>query len=201
MPMPIRTIVLVTATVAVLGALLVLFFQVRSAPEIEVPDEALAQARAQYERSQSRQGSEAFQADRGDAPARPPRRPPPETAAAGATADERPSGPPAIRRSFSNVRPATDSPASEIPSMTTSQDAKDPVRAAYDQGDFSTALELAEKYLSEFPGDGYVLRVAGVSACAMGEEAIARKYYAQMTATDQSIVSRRCSRYGITVQP
>ena len=52
--MPIRSIVLVTATVAVLGALLVLFFQVRSAPELEVPEEALTRARAQYERSQAR---------------------------------------------------------------------------------------------------------------------------------------------------
>lgn len=206
--MPIRTIVLVTAAAAVLGALLVLFFQVRSAPEVEVPEEALAQARAQYERSQSRSASGAFQADRGDALARPSRRPPtPEPAADGAGADDQAVRRPAVRRSVSNVRAASDSPAasdssSAVPQhLPSSDDAKDPVRNAYDQGDFSSALELAEKYLSQFPGDGYVLRVAGVSACAMGEDAIARKYYALMTATDQSIVGRRCSRYGITLQP
>lgn len=199
MPIQIRTIVLATATVAVLGALLVLFFQVRSAPELEVPEEALSQARAQYERSQSQRAPETYQADRGVAPARPPRRPPTSDLAAAGSDGERPRPPPALRRSVSNVRSAAGSPATRA-ARQASQDAKEPVRAAYDQGDFSTALELAEKYLNEFPGDGYVQRVAGVSACAMGEEAIARKYHALMSATDQSIVGRRCARYGIELQ-
>ncbi len=192
--MPIRSIVLVTATVAVLGALLVLFFQVRSAPELEVPEEALARARTQYERSQARSESEDFQADRGAAA---PRRPAaPELGTDEPSGDERPQTRPAVRRSVSNVRAATPDPVMP-PSSSAAQDR---VRVAYDENDFETALSLAQTYLNEFPGDGYVQRVAGVSACAVGQEDIARKYYAVMTATDQSIVARRCSRYGITIQ-
>lgn len=203
--MQIRTIVLPAATVAVLGALLVLFFRVRSEPEVEIPEAALAQARAEYERSQSRSEVEAFQANRGDTPARPLRRPPvtePAPSGSGGSGDEVPLTRPAVRRSVSNVRAASDSPAAAgVPSAPpSSDDAKEPVRNAYQQNDFSTALELSEKYLSEFPGDPYVLRVAGVSACATGEDAIARKYFALMTATDQAIVSRRCGRYGIELQ-
>jgi hypothetical protein len=208
MPPKFRTIVLAAATFVVLGGLLVLFFQVRAEPELEVPEEALSQARAQYERSQ--RGSEAFQADRGAATTRPRRPPGAELAPPGATigatgdltgntGDEPPVRRPAIRRSVSNVRQAGEAPAAGDPALQTSDDAKEPVRTAYEQGDFATALEQAQKYLEQFPGDGYVQRVAGVSACAVGEEAIARKYYALMTATDQSIVSRRCNRYGITL--
>jgi hypothetical protein len=194
--MPIRSIVLVTATVAVLGALLGLFFQVRSAPELEVPADALKLARAQYERTQARSATEDFQPDRGAA-ALPPRQPPaPGPAAAEPAGDERPEAPPAVRRSVSSVRPATTNPVMP-PSSTAGQDR---VRAAYDENDFETALSLAQTYLNEFPGDGYVQRVAGVSACAVGQEDIARKYYAVMNATDQSIVARRCSRYGIALQ-
>lgn len=204
-----RTTLLATATFVVLGGLLVLFFQVRAEPELEVPAEALSQARAQYERSQ--RGSEAFQADRGAATNRLPRPPGAEPAMPGATTgltgdttgstgDEPPVRRPAIRRSVSNVRPAGEAQAPGDPGQS-SDDAKEPVRTAYEQGDFATALEQAQKYLEQFPGDGYVQRVAGVSACAVGEEAIARKYYALMTATDQSIVSRRCNRYGVSLTP
>ena len=193
--MPIRSIVLVTATVAVLGALLVLFFQVRAAPEHEVPEEALAQARAQYERSQTRREPEDFQADR--SAAAPPPRLPPAPATGEPSGDEPPQTRPAVRRSVSNVRPATGTDPVMPPSSTAGQDR---VRTAYDENDFETALNLAQTHLNEFPGDGYVQRVAGVSACAVGQEDIARKYYAVMTATDQAIVARRCSRYGIVLQ-
>lgn len=206
MPSQFRTTLLAIATFVVLGGLVVLFFQVRAEPEHEVPAEALSQARAQYERGQ--RGAEAFPADRGAAINRPPRRPPGAEPAMpgvtpdpmGGTGDEPPVRRPAIRRSVSNVRPAGEAPAAGEPGQS-SDDAKEPVRTAYEQGDFATALEQAQKYLDQFPGDGYVQRVAGVSACAVGEEAIARKYYALMTATDQSIVSRRCNRYGISLMP
>lgn len=198
--MPFRSIVLVIATFVVLSALLVLFFQVRSVQEIEIPPEALAEARTQYERSKSGRPGRDVPGEPGPAAA-PPRRPPSapdvDTAAPSGGDERSVNRRPAIRRSVSDVRPAGGDPVMP-PSSSAEQDR---VRSAYDENDYETALSLGQNYLNQFPGDPYVLRVVGVSACAVGQEDVARKYHAVMTATDQSIVARRCSRYGITLQP
>lgn len=196
--MPFRSIVLVIATFVVLSALLVLFFQVRSAQEIEIPPEALAQARTEYERSQSGRPAGDLPGERSAAAPPRPRPSAPDVAPVEPTGDERPvNRRPAVRRSVSDVRPAGGGPAMP-PSSSAEQDR---VRSAYDENDFEAALSLGQSYLNQFPGDPYVLRVVGVSACAVGQEDVARKYHAVMTATDQSIVARRCSRYGIQLQP
>lgn len=182
-----RTIALATATVVVMGALLVLFVRVRSEPEIEVPEEALSMARAAYEQARSRAGE-------------------PHTAFAAATrpsqhtsADEPSVGDRRSRRV--EVRPASGSPAASPPSAGSGSGstmvAQNDVRTAYDHGDFESALDLAEKLLRQNPKDEYVKRVAVVAACALGEEAVAQKHYSEMIPRDQPVVAKRCSRYGV----
>lgn len=191
-----RTIALTSATVVVLGALLVLFVRVRSAQEIVVPEDALSSARAHYEQAQTGTGSgrapeasASFQADRSPAATRPSQRP---------AVDDSPVEERRPRRSTSGVRQASGSPeASSSPPSAEGMAEQNEVRTAYDHGDFESALDLAEKFLRQYPRDEYVRRVAAVAACAMGEEAVAQKHYNEMIARDQAVVARRCSRYGI----
>jgi hypothetical protein len=188
-----RTIALAIATVVVLGALLVLFVRVRAAPEIVVPEEALEQARTRYQRARGGSGdggaavtasSQPASADESPAMERRRRR-------TGALPSSGSSPPPASASSGSRAS-APASRSSEQGAVPLSE-----VRNAYDTGDFETALDLAEKRLRDHPEEDYVKRVAAVSACAMGEEGVARKHYEEMSVRDRPIVSKRCSRYGI----
>jgi hypothetical protein len=194
----VRTIALAVATVVVMGALLVLFVRVRAAPEIVVPEDALSQARARYQRARGASGAaqppEPFQADRGPA-ATPP--PPPSLPT---SADESPAV--ERRRRRTGALPSSGSPAAASPAPAAGSPGQtivpqNEVRNAYDTGDFETALDLAEKRLRDHPDDQYAKRVAAVSACAMGEEAVALRHYEELTPRDKPIVARRCSRYGI----
>jgi hypothetical protein len=189
----VRTIALIAATVVVLGALLVLFVRVRSAPEIVVPEDALSEARARYEREHTETGnarasesSAPVQADRSPAAPRPPQRPPVDEPSA---EERRP------RRSAAGVPPLSGS--SEPAPASDTEAELNAVRIAYDHGDFELALELAEKFLSRHGTDDYIKRVAVVSACAVGEEAVARRHYQESAARDQALVAKRCSRYGV----
>jgi hypothetical protein len=189
----VRTIALIAATVVVLGALLVLFVRVRSAQEIVVPEDALSRARDHYERAHTGTGNARvsepgapFQADRSPAAARPAPRPP---------VDEPPAEERRPRRSAPGVPPLSRSP--EATRTSDSETELDAVRVAYDQGDFELALDLAEKFLSRHGTEDYIKRVAVVSACALGEEAVARRHYQEAAARDQALVAKRCSRYGV----
>jgi hypothetical protein len=190
-----RTIALVTATVVVVGALLVLFIRVRSEQEIVVSEDALSEARARYERARSgtreRASEPSFQADRSAMASRPSQRPPMEEPAA-SDLPMRPGG--------SATRVASDGPQPPPPvppASSTGQLTVEQVRNAYDHGDFESALDLAERFLSENPQNDYVKRVAVVAACAMGEEAVAQKHYNETVPRDQPVVAKRCRRYGI----
>ena len=191
-----RAIALATATVVVVGALLVLFIRVRSEQEIVVPEDALSEARARYERARTGTRARApeapFQADRSAMATRPSQRP----------AMEEPAASDLPTRVGSSVpRAESDSPQAppSLPAAPSSeqQPMVERVRAAYDHGDFESALDLAELFLSEDPRNEYVRRVAVVAACAMGEEAVAQKHYNEMIARDQAVVAKRCRRYGI----
>jgi hypothetical protein len=191
----VRTIALVTATVVVVGALLVLFVRVRSDPEIVIPEDALSEARARYERAQTgtrgRAPEASFQADRSAVATRPSQRPSMEES----SASYRP-----WRPGNSAARTASDSPQappSLPPPSSSDQLTVEQVRTAYDHGDFESALDLAERFLSQDPKNDYVKRVAVVAACAMGEEAVAQKHYNETIPRDQPVVAKRCRRYGI----
>lgn len=187
-----RTIALITATVAVVSALLVLFIRVRSEQEIVVPEEALSEARARYERAQTRTGGRApeagasVQAARSAAATRRPARPP----VAEAPAEEPPSRPGTAEAPQPSGRPV-----SAVTNDTQAE--RDAVGTAYDHGDFEQALDLAERFLSRHGQDDYVKRVAVVAACALGEEAVAMRHYQEASPRDQPIVAKRCRRYGV----
>lgn len=191
--MQLRTVTIATATIAVLGALVMLFIQVRAPQEIEIPEDALSQARSRYERSRGAPGPGAVQADHGRAASRPARRPGPgdrpdrPDIAAGRPTRERPAG-----------QRASGQPAA-LPDDTNPLlvEKRESIRAAYDMGDFDTSLLQAEAFLRQDPGNAYVKRVAVVSACAVDDAATARKYYQAMDERDQRIVAKRCERFGV----
>lgn len=197
--MQLRTITLGTATVAVFGALVVLFVQVRAPQEIVVPEDALSQARARYELTRGAPAPGAFQADRSEAASRPSRR---------HGAGERPERPDSPGRpDVSAVRPARARTASQSASgLPAAQPAdtspllvekRESLRQAYDMGDFDTSLTQAEEFLRQDPSNAYVRRVAVVSACAVDDAATARRYFQGMDAQDQRIVAKRCERFGV----
>jgi hypothetical protein len=71
------------------------------------------------------------------------------------------------------------------------------VGRSYDVGDYEAALDRAAAFLLEQPSDEYVMRVAAVSACALGDEDRARRYYAAASASSRETVARRCRRFGV----
>lgn len=191
--MQLRTIALAVGTAAVLVALVVLFFRVRATQEVAVPEDALARARAQYQRQTqaARPAPDRTRTRRPTSPARPAR------SAAPPAPDEDRARPraPVLRAS---PRAAASGAGDEV------DEKREAVRDAYDHGDYVTALEQAEEFLGMDLSRSqrhrmhlkYVRRVAAVAACALGEEAAARKHYDEMDRADQRVVSKRCERFG-----
>lgn len=197
--MQLRTITLAIATVAVFGALVVLFVQVRAPQEIVVPEDALSQARSRYEFTRGDVPvPAAFQADRSEAASRPSRRP-----AAGERPDRTsmPATPPARERATPGRLPGRGAPnlPANHPDDTSPAlvQKRESVREAYDMGDFESSLTQAEEFLRQDASNAYVKRVAVVSACALGDEAAARRHFEGMNTRDQRVVTKRCQRFGV----
>lgn len=203
--MKVSHITLAGSSIAVLGALVLLMFEVRATPEMEVPADKLAMAQARYEQTKS--GS--------DAPmprVSPPTavRPPPSRVPAEMPAGMDDGSGPGDLGQREPKRIQVNSRAAEMkePMMQsaepTSEAPKDPkqvkleeLRGFYDQGDYVAALDAAKQFLRETPDDPYVLRVGVVSACASGDEAFAREKFGQMNPRDQRVTRIRCQRFGI----
>ncbi|HWN66924.1 MAG TPA: hypothetical protein VNM90_04745 [Haliangium sp.] len=205
--MPVRYMVLAATAVAVLGALVILLVEVRASPEIEIPETALAEARARYQRHQSAMERVA------DAPSMPmpavTRRTPP----APAPQPEQPApipmpepSTPMIDPSVDPAAAATDAEAEERMARLREREEMRPeirerrevVRQYYDEGNYEMALSEARTLIPQAPTNRYVLRVAVTSACALGDKAVANEYYSQLFRDeDRRIVRVRCSRYGV----
>ncbi|ACY13177.1 hypothetical protein [Haliangium ochraceum] len=180
---PRHTILLLTS-LSTFVALFVLLVQVRADAEVAVPDDALTRARQMFERhSRVRQAGAATPSS---APRTTPVPPPSVATATPARPSARPTAP--------SRRPRAQMAGSSGDSGELSID---DVRAFYDRGNFFDALEAAERYLRANPDQAYIRRVAVTSACAVGEEATARRYYEQMSKRDQRTVGIRCGRYGV----
>lgn len=189
--------VLAATAVAVLGALVMLLVEVRASPEIDIPESALAEARAHYQRNQSARERAA------SAPPTPrpisPRRPPP----APSPASELPASVPAIE---SLTPEETEAVGSERMARLREREEMRPdirerrevVRQYYDEGNYEMALREARTLIPVAPTNRYVLRVAITSACALGDKGVAGEYYSQLFRDeDRRIVRVRCSRYGV----
>ncbi|WP_428267736.1 hypothetical protein [Haliangium sp.] len=197
-----RLIALVAATALVLGAVIVLFVEVRASPTIEVPEEALAQARARYDRSQSERARA-----RPKVPTRPvaPARPAPSRA----EREDEPEPEPRVEMSPSNraeaERRAADVAEKKLAQQQAERDKREDVRerrervrAAYDSADYEVALSEALELLPLAPTNRYVLRVAVTAACATGKNDVATEQYGLLFRDeDRRIVRTRCARYGI----
>ena len=198
--------VLAATAVLVLGALVILLVEVRASPEIEVPEAALAEARARYQRNKSAL-ERAADAPSMPMPAAATRRPAPTPPPTAPTPAPMPMPePPAA--SFENDPAAaqTDVVAEERMARLREQEEMRPeirerrevVRQYYDEGNYEMALREARTLIPQAPTNRYVLRVAVTSACALGEKEIANTYYSQLFRDeDRRIVRVRCSRYGV----
>jgi hypothetical protein len=199
---PVRYMVLAATAVLVLGALVILLVEVRASPEIEIPEAALAEARARYQRNKSALERAA------DAPSMPmptpmaTRRPPPPTTPAPMPMPE----PPAAAFENDPAAATTDVAAEERMARLREQEEMRPeirerrevVRQYYDEGNYEMALREARTLIPQAPTNRYVLRVAVTSACALGVKEVANQYYSQLFRDeDRRIVRVRCSRYGV----
>lgn len=196
--MPVRHIVLAATSVAVLGALVLLLVEVRASPQIEIPEAALAEARARYQRSQSAAERPVVSPE---VPA-PPRRPPPQPLATNQPDPAAPVMPPVPP---DDVDPSNAAAVERMERLREREEMRPEIRERrerlrqyYDEGNYEMALREARSLLPDAPTNRYVMRVAVTSACAMGEKAIAQEYYGQLFRDeDRRIVRVRCSRYGV----
>jgi hypothetical protein len=194
---PVRHIVLAATSVAVLGALVILLVEVRASPSVEVPEEALAEARAAYQRDRSAMA-------RADAPSIPPpmakRMPAPmPTAPEHPVPDSpMPEPPPGedTETAMAEERMARLREQEEMrPEI---RERRELVRQYFDEGNHEMALREARALIPDAPTNRYVLRVAVTSACALGDRAVATEYYGQLFRDeDRRIVRVRCSRFGV----
>lgn len=188
-----RNIALVAFSVVVLGALVLLLVKVTASAEVEVPEEALAEARARYARSQAahNRASSAPPAAASSSAAEAAR------ARRARMAAEQAREAPPPRRTTARLPPQPEEPPRELsPREEDLQTQRNELRSAYDRGNYEVALQQAKEYLRLRPNDRYVMRVTVTSACAVGDEETARALYEQMVEEDRRIERLRCAKYG-----
>ena len=181
---------LVASFVVVISALVFLLIEINASPDIELPEEALAQAQAQYERHAAARK------------ARPPRTAPvPPARRARAPRAEPAKRPSNGARSTSSARSRPNLSGRDSASRRADQGTIEvgDVGKLYDHGRYDEALELAEEYLRNDPDQRYVRRVAVTSSCALGEATKAREHQAKLPPGDQRVVRTRCARFGIDI--
>lgn len=200
--MPVRYMVLAATVVAVLGALVILLVEVRAQPEIEIPETALAEARAQYQRNQSARERASEEAAM-PAPMAARRTPPTPPPAAPRPTPPSPPGIPEIEKLTAEETAAVgDDRMARLREREEMRpeirERREVVRQYYDEGNYEMALREARELIPAAPTNRYVLRVAITSACALGDKAVANEYYSQLFRDeDRRIVRVRCSRYGV----
>jgi hypothetical protein len=196
---PVRHIVLAATSVVVLGALVLLLVEVRASPQVEIPEAALAEARARYQRSQSTAERAPISPDIPTPARRMPPRPPvanqPDPAA---PVPEMSAPPDDIDPSAAAAVERMDRLREREEMRPEIRERRERLRQFYDEGNYEMALREARSLLPEAPTNRYVMRVAVTSACALGEKDVAQDYYGQLFRDeDRRIVRVRCSRYGV----
>ena len=104
-------------------------------------------------------------------------------------------------------RPPTTPPPSMVPGPSLPEAAPDPVgkdarldeaTKLYDAGDYDGAGKLAQTLLATDPSNTRMLRIAVSSACMMGDNDTAQRFFGRLLGPDRDQMVSRCSRYGIT---
>jgi hypothetical protein len=95
---------------------------------------------------------------------------------------------------------ASDLVAKNIESGTEQSERLLEANRLYDRGDYDGARQMATKLLGEAPGNVKLVRVVVSSSCIMGDGDVARKYAAQLPATDLEQMVDRCSKFEIALK-
>jgi hypothetical protein len=77
-------------------------------------------------------------------------------------------------------------------------EAMDQANKAYDQQEFEDARKIAARVLAKQPNNIRMLRIMVSSSCIDGDPTVAQKYYPMLPKFDQAQMKARCDRYGIT---
>lgn len=193
--MQLRTIALTVASVAVLAALIVLFFQARATRDVEIPADALAGAVTQYQRAQAARSSAAAAPTRAAPRPSPARRtpPPPPEELRGGDEPERLQEPARV------IGPSSAEPPAELPARMSAEAIaqRKSVRDTYIRGDYEATLELAEDMLRQDPDNIYLRRLAAMSACAVEDAGTARRHFDELGDVDRRFVAARCREHGL----
>lgn len=195
--------ILAASAAGVILALVLLFVRVAGSPSVEIPDEAVEQARKRHER---RNQASRMRAASIESTSRPRERSTGTSGTitasrgnqqrsgrdTGASSDDKPSRH-TLQKALSGK--GADEDSKSVDFDTRMQEAN----KLYDRRDYEGALGLAKELLQETPGNVRMLRVAVSSACMMGDEQTARAYHEQLPARHQLQMQRRCERYGVTL--
>jgi hypothetical protein len=198
-----KSLLIIGGGVLLLVALVALAFQVRGATTPVVADRVAAAPAAEVPAEREARPLPRLPTPRrlgggGDEPAEP--EPFPVAPEAEPTPEEiDPQGAKSVRaggalRSMAAKMPGTAPTDAELNARL------DEANRVYDRGDYEGARDLALEVLRDHPDNARMMRIVVSTSCAMGDEAVAREYYAKLAAFDQRRMQRRCSRYGITFQ-
>ena len=71
----------------------------------------------------------------------------------------------------------------------------------FDQQDYPGAVKIAREILAETPDDVRLHLLVVQSACAMGEEDLAREHRARLPARERARTIALCAKFGVTLAP
>jgi len=172
------------AAIAVLGAGVYLFMEVRSGSAAAVPTMAAP------EKPKPAEKEPAVVAAAQPAPVVKHTMPAPAPSAPSApppsieTHEEAPPPPPALNDDKANPK---------------IEAVMDQANKAYDRQDYDEAKAIAGKVLTKVPTNVRMLRIMVSSSCIDGDVAVAQKYFPSLPKFDRDQMKVRCDRYGVTL--
>jgi predicted Zn-dependent protease len=175
------SIVLAAAGALILGALLLLFVRVESAPEVEAPRDELAAAMRRYDRNQAMKTASGSRLRQLQAEAR---------------AEDTDEAPLPIAREWRS-QPAK---AQDLHDGVTSTDMAarlDKAQTLYRERKYREAMEASIQLLEEVPDNKQLKRIIIRSACMEKERDTAMRYMGQLPDRDQEFLRAHCKTHGV----
>lgn len=204
-----RNIVLAAGSVLVLGLLLLLLMKVNGNASPEVPEDKLAQARAEHQRSQR---SAKASASRPDIDRTPSSRNKhvvlrdDEDEDEGETESDSSKAPAATARARRpSIRATSMQPRITLKTGSKKDDGDlrermGVVNRLYDTHQYEDAVAAAQEILEENPRNVRMLRVVVSAACKMGDAAAASAALDQLSGRNKRQMLKRCEYYGVDVE-